>query len=369
MQQLDNVYSVTQQIVTAIENPTFVTEFQNLTRYRSATIANSQNTQNIINTLNNLQQIISSIDTTLWTSEHRYVSEKLGITKFIGSDGTLYFENIKNQILTNPASTATLVTNLYTELNNFRTKPKQFLTILKDFDLNFNIEILTENEGVIEIVFDGKVDIEDFKDAKDQMNDWFYIVEGYSRLLGVPREEFEIINITKNSPARFKIKTTLKNTVTVLGIITSVLVIQQHLIQNQLLIEKLRETEMGPDKESQTQIINDWESHLQKQIDEKIETLVEKKLNQHNVENDRGEIKNVLSKGIHNQYNFIVNGGTVNIKVIDSTILPKIERLENAKQKIKEIQAPFLNQKAIDKGETIIDEEDEQKSENEDVNR
>jgi hypothetical protein len=363
MEQLDNVSSVTQEIIKATENSTFITEFQNLNRFRSAATSSSQNAQNVINILNNLQQIIASIDTTLWTSEHKYVSEKLGIAKFMGSDGTLYFENIKNQILANPTSTSVLITNLYTELNNFRTKPKQFLTILKDFDLNFNIETLNENEGVIEIVFDGKVDIEDFKDAKDQMNDWFYIIEGYSRLLGVPREEFEIINISKNSPAKFKIKTTLKNTATVLGIVTSVVVIQQHLIQNQLLIEKLRETEMGPDKEAQEQIINNWESHLQKQIDEKIETLVEKKLNQYEVENDRGEIKNVLSKGIHNQYNFIVNGGTVNIKVIDSTIKPKVEKLENAKQKIKEIQAPFLNQKAIDKGEAIVDEDEEQNNE------
>ncbi len=44
------------------------------------------------------------------------------------------------------------------------------------------------------------------------MNDWFLIIEGYARLLDVRREDFyEIKSVLQRVPAKFKIKTNIKN--------------------------------------------------------------------------------------------------------------------------------------------------------------
>ncbi len=59
-----------------------------------------------------------------------------------------------------------------------------------------------------------------------------------------------------------------------------------------------------------------------------------------------------LSKSIENQYNFIINGGNVNIQVIDGQIRKQVDVLEKTKEELKQIKEAYEDQKVITTGET-----------------
>jgi len=352
MKDIQDIFSVVKEIETVANNPKLVAEIQNLSRSQTNT-AGQVISQNINQIIDNIKKLIDTIDTSLWTNEHWGVAKILGVEKVIGPKGSKYLDDIKASILTNPASRVSLIATLTADLNALRAKPKQLSTLLNDFDIKSNILKISEEEGIIEIKFDGKVEIEDFKEAKDQMNDWFIIIEGYARLLNIPRQEFEIIGISKNSPTTFKLKTSLKNVGLVLGVLTSLLMIQRSYLDNQLLLEKLRQTSLGPDAEGQKQFIENAEKHIEKEINEKIEALVDKKMTEYNIEENKGDIKASLSKGIENQYNFINNGGNINIYINNGEMKPQIEQLINTKEDIKNIRTSYELQKSISSGDTI----------------
>lgn len=352
MKQIQDIYSVVTQISEVVNAQTIQAEVQTLTKLRQTFQANQQNAlPQAITAIDKIISLITKINSALWTADHEYVAEKLEIGNLLGERGRHYFEDIKKQLQTNPTAGTNILQTVITEINKLRTKPTQFLTLLQPFELRSNIKLINETEGIIEITFDGNVAIDDFKEAKDQMNDWFLIIEGYAKLLDVRREDFEIISITKSSPAKFKIKTTIKNAALVLGIVSSLLLIEKTVLENRLMIEKLKQNNLVPNTEIQKRFIEDAEKHIDEKIKDGIDKLVEQKLKEHNVQDGNGDIKNNLSKGIENQYNFIINGGNVNIHVIDGQISKQVDALEKTKEELKQIKQAYEDQKAITTGE------------------
>lgn len=357
MKQIQDIYSVVNQISENIQGQTLQTEVQNLTRLRQTLATNPQNSlPQAMTIIDKIISLVTKVNTALWTADHEYVADKLEIANLIGEKGRRYFEDIKSQLQSNPAAAANIIQTLTAEVNKLRTKPTQFLTLLQPFELNSNIKLINEKEGIIEITFDGDVAIDDFKEAKVQMNDWYLIIEGYARLLDVRREDFEIISISKSSPAKFKIKTTIKNAGLVLGIVSSLLLIEKTVLENRLMIEKLKQNNLVPDTEIQKRFIEDAEKHIEEKIKDGIDKLVEQKLKEHNVQEGNGDIKNNLAKGIENQYNFIINGGNVNIHVIDGQMNKQVEALEKTKDELKQIKQAYEDQKAITTGAEQKDE-------------
>lgn len=353
MKNLQDIFSVTKEVEAISNNSTLVTEIQNLSRQRSNSVGQVVAPVNYNISIDNIKKILASVNTSLWTNEHWEIAKILGIDKFLGPEGSQYIEQTKLSIASNSSNKVNIIMNLVTELNNFRTKPKQIATLLNDFGISSNIKTISDDEGIIEITFEGNVDIGDFKGAKDNMNDWFLIIEGYSRLLNVPREEFEIINISKNSPTKFKLKTSLKSVTMVLGIFTSILVIQRSYLDNQLLLEKLRQTSLSPDLEAQRQFIENAENHMQNEIDNKIEKLVNDKLEEYKIEENIGEVKTSLKKSVENQYNFVNKGGNINIYITNGDLKPQVEQLQKTKEEIKNIRTSYDYQKSITSGDTL----------------
>lgn len=372
MNEIENIYSVLTEINKIGNNANLVNQVQILTRLRTTfqqtpqTIVNTQVQQNqvvvlpkVIDAMDKIIEIVSTIDLSMWNSEHEYISEKLGIFHLIGENGRKHFEDLKLQMQNNMTLLPNLIQSTITELNSLKTKPTQFLNLLNTFDLKSNIKLLEEDEGIIEITFDGGVAIEDFKEAKDQMNDWFLIIEGYVRLLGVTREDFEIINISKNSPTKFKIKTTLKNTALVLTIITSVLLIEKTVLENKLMIEQLKHNNLVPDVEVQKAFIESAEKNIDAKIEVGIDKIVKQKLLEYNIGENSGDVEINLKKGIQNQYNFVVNGGTVNVYTIDGKLKNEIITLENTKEDIRLIKDAYENQKTLTSGKKTNKNTDE----------
>lgn len=348
MIQINDIYSVVSQINQQITSQGLQAEIQNLNRFRQSMQTNPNAIlQQVYTCIDKITKILSSINTDLWTSEQLDALERLGINKLIGRNATNYLESIKYQIQSNPALGSNLIQNIQAELNQVITKPTQLYSLLQPFGIKPTVQEFNSDEGIIEITFDGKVAIDDFKEAKEQMNDWFIIIEGYSRLLGVTREEFEIISMSKNSPSKFKIKTTIKNVSLVLGVVASLLLIEKTYLENRLMIEKLKQTSLIPDSLKQKELIEEAENHLSEKIKKDLDQLVDKTLKEHNIQEGNGDIQNNFSKGIENQYNFIVSGGNVNIQVIDEKVKQQIDTLQKTKNEIKQIKDAYENQKAL----------------------
>lgn len=348
MIQINDIFSVASQINEQINSQGLQAEIQTLNRLRQSIQTNPNSLQpQLYNSIDKISTILSNIATDVWTREQQEVIEKLGIKNLTGSNAKSYFENIKVQIQTNPVVSSSLIQSVYTELNQIIAKSTQLFSILQPFGIKPSTQEINQDEGIIEITFEGKVAIDDFKKAKDQMNDWFIIIEGYARLLGVTREEFEIISMSKNSPSKFKIKTTLKNTALVLGIITSLLLIEKTYLENRLMIEKLKQTSLIPDSLKQKELIEEAEKHLNEKIQKDIDQLVEKTVKEHNIQEGNGDIQNNLAKGIENQYNFIINGGNVNIQVLDEKVKQQVDTLEKTKNELKKINDAYENQKVL----------------------
>ena len=352
MKNIQDIFSVAKEIELISNNATLIAEIQNLNRTRT-TVGQMVPQNNYSTSIDNIKKILITVDTNLWTSEHWDIAKIFGVDNLLGTAGSQYLDKIKVSLVNNPSNRSSLIMSLVTELSNLRTKPKQLVSLLNDFEIKPNIEKISEEEGIIEITFEGNVEIEDFKEAKDNMNDWFLIIEGYARLLDIPRQEFVIINISKNSPTKFKLKTSLKNVALVLGVVTSLIAIQRSYLDNQLLLEKLKQTTLSPDTEGQKQFIDTAEQHIKKEIDSKIETLVDEKLREYEIAENNGDIKTSLRKGIENQYNFINNGGNINIYITNGELKPQVEKLQNTKDEIKNIRNAYEYQKSISSGDTI----------------
>lgn len=387
MNELENIYSVLAEINKVLGNKLLQNEIQTLTIYLNSLQQNQQiglnpnaiqnqqigrnipslQNQNIslsqiVSSLDKIIEIIGSISTALLTAEHEFILEKLGLSNLIGEKGKNHFENIKFQIQNNSPSTSNLLQTTIIELNILRTKPNQFLNLLQTFDFKSNIQLLNEDEGIIEILFDGGVAIDDFKEAKDQMNDWFFIIEGYSRLLGVTREDFEIINISKNSPVKFKLKTTLNNTALFLSIITSVLLIEKTVLENKLIIEQLKHNNLVPDAEVQKEFIESAEKNIDAKIEVGINSIISQKLLEYKIPKNNGDIATNLKKGVQNQYNFVVNGGIVNVYVLDGEIKKDVVLLEKTKEELKLIRDAYENQKSLTSGKNNENENVEEQT-------
>lgn len=357
MKLIQDIYSVAQQLFSIINNSALQVEIQNLNKYRVSVRQpqQAQPPQNIIQeailNIDRIIDILSKIPTELWTSDHEYVSQKLGFDTLIGEKGKKHLESYKIQLQINPTTYPTVLQNVINELNNFKMKVTQFISILQPFEIESNIKIINENEGLIELTFDGDVAINDFKEAKEQMNDWFLIIEGYARLANARREDFEIISITKNSPAKFKIKTTITNTALILGIISSLLTVEKTILENRLMIDKLKRSTLVADEKLQKQFIEMSEKHIEEKVNAEINRIVEEKMAEFKSnETGTGDIKTNLSKSIHNQYNFIVNGGNVNIQVINGAVKQEVDKLEKTKDELKQIKEAYENQKILTTG-------------------
>lgn len=352
MKYIQDIYSIVKQIAETVNTQTLQLVTQNLSKQIQLVQTNQASALQQTNAIiDKIISLVSSVNSTLWTADHEYVAEKLEISNLVGEKGRRYFEDVKRQLQTSPASAPSIIQALITEINKLRTKPTQFLTLLQPFELSSNIQIISETEGVIEITFDGAVAIDDFKEAKTQMNDWFLIIEGYARLLDVRREDFEIISISKSSPAKFRIKTTLKNAALFISVISGLLLIEKTVLENRLMIEKLKQNNLVPDIEIQQRFIEDAEKHIDEKIKEGIDNMVKQKLVEYKIEEGNGDIKNNLSKGIENQYNFIISGGNVTIHVIDGQMSKQIDALEKTKEELTQIKQAYEDQKAITTGE------------------
>lgn len=352
MTQIQDFYSIVNQITKTIDLQALNAETQNLNKASRLFQTNPSSALQQINiTIDNIIKLISKVQIGVWTGDHDLVVDGLDIKNVIGEKGRLFLEKVKSQIQASPATGPTLISSTIAELNKLRTKPVQLASLLQPFDLQPEIKFINTDESIIEIIFDGNVAISDFQEARDQMNDWFIIIEGYARFLNVRREDFEIIGMYKSSPSKFKIKTKLKNARFIVNIVTSLLLIEQIVLENRLMIDRLKGQNLVDDIDFQKEFINKAEMNIESKIKEGIEKIIEEKILEHQIGDNNGDVKTNFARSVENQYNFVINGGDINIHVIDGQLKEEVEALQKNKDELRQIKEAYENQKSLKSGQ------------------
>jgi len=310
-----------------------------------------RNAVQIINVLNpifdRIQNQIEQIDLIPLTTVQEKILEVYGLNKILGKNFKAYREEIVNSIQKNPSTTQVQIQKLTADINNLRTRPAQIFAQIHPISTIDIKPTLKKNEGIIELIFDEGVSIDNFADAKNLMADWFLIIDGYSRVLGIQKTDFEIISITKASPTKIKIKSVATGTALALSIVTGLLQLEQRIVGNKVLVEQVRQNPVAQD--SAKAYIKEIEKSMKEEISKEVERLVEEKIKEHKIANGNGDIKTSLKKGIEKQYNFIVKGGEVNVYLgEEGKTNQDLITLENTKKDIKELQHKYNNLKKIE---------------------
>lgn len=358
MTSLSDISFVSKTINDIVTQNNLAIEIQNLqkgVRVFSTNPAAGQ--QQIFSILDKISTSLASLNTGTWSADQEKILTKLDIDKLVGQSGAKYFIDIKQQLQNTPSSASAIISSVIAEINKIRTKPVQLYTLLQPFELPEITTAINGSEGIIEITFDGKVRIDDFGTAKEQIEEWFLIIMGYSNILNVRREDFQIISISKSSPTKFKIKTSLKNTALVLGVITSVLLIEKTILENKLMIEKLKQNPIVSDSAFHQEYIEKAVQEIEKKIQLGIDEIVDKKMEENKISDGNGDIKNSFSKGVEYQYNFVINGGDVKIHVNNGEVQKQVDTLEKSKNELKQIKESYENQKALNEHNDSISTE------------
>ena len=309
--------------------------------------------------IDSINQILAPLDDLDVSSIDLNDVEESGLQYFMPYFRQQYFNSKKNQVATgNSSAVIDEITSTYSALNNTLYKIRRSLPLL-DLFLVEDISFDAQGEGIIEIVFKEAVSIDNISDAKEQINDWFLILDGYASALGIRREDFEIISITKSSPTRIKIKAALTNIGLFLSVVTSLLAIEKSIFERTMLIEKLQANPLT-DKNFQQQFIDSAKKSLETIADEKINEIIDEKLKERGIDN--GAIKTSFKKSIERQYNFIINGGEVYIQINNGEYKKELDTLANTKKELRKLKDESKERKAIDENNnnstdtTLIDQ-------------
>ncbi|HQW16480.1 MAG TPA: hypothetical protein PKZ48_00005 [Bacteroidia bacterium] len=343
--ELNNFLNLVQDLTKKFgQNPTLTNFITNWNQLKQQYANNENQLSQIAN--QQLEQLKTDLPRFAeYGEEERSILNSIGIEKFVGKDTIAYLSNIQKQIQSNPAITQTLMQNLLNEINQVKSKPQQIWNILQPIKITSTS--VSPKEGIVEIIFDKKVQIENISDGKEQFNDWFIILDGYAHLFGIRREDFEIISISKSSPTRIKLKTTIEIAAAILSIIASIVNIEQLYSSDQIMVEQLKSRELASDT-LQQQFIKEAEERLSKNVEREINRIVDQKVQEHKVDtNTRSDIVTSFQKGVEHQYNFIVNGGDVKFYLGDPTENEKSNQLEVAKQEVKQLKENLENMKAL----------------------
>lgn len=227
-----------------------------------------------------------------------------------------YLVSSPNRISEIKSSTTTAMgqnfSNYYNAFKTAKVKANQIIDLLKPLP-NYT-DSIPDNEGVMEIVFDGKASINQFVQFNKQSNEWFIIFGGYAGLMGINREDFVIISIEKHSPASVKIKATIEIILKLILLANAIIDIEKKLSPEKHAVECVKFMQVGT-KETKEKLIKEATDELEKKLEVYVDEIVEKRFKEVVDVQELHEKKANLNTAIHKQRDFNNNGGTVNFYI------------------------------------------------------
>lgn len=256
----------------------------------------------------------------------------------LGNDIDEYFDKLL--VLATPSKTKqlrTALTLLINSLNTLITLPSQLIGPIEPFKKLSYISNESSSSSIAEIIFKEKVAIENFDSAKIQINNWYIIINSYAELLGITKSEYEIVTITKSSPTRISVKSTFSGIALLLSITTGLLELEKRIYGDRILVEQVRQNVSAPT--TSAPFIDELNKAIKQKIDSHINEMVDSLIDEYQQNSEPSGIKNSVQKGIEKQYNFIINGGTVNFYLgdtSDNTSYQKYIELRNDVDRLNE---------------------------------
>jgi hypothetical protein len=297
--------------------------------------------------------VFKMFDTTLWTDDELNILDILNLNNILGRNKDTMLSQFINGIISGrDYSNALTHMRAFNSLLPPITFAVQTYDHLKIFDIDNIADRQTSyDESIIEINFNNGVVIDDFKDAKEQMSDWYLIIEAYSRLLSEDRSDFEIVGFSKNSPTTVKVKAKIEIVAAMIIFSTAIVELATEYLKHAQTIKQIENSPLltKDDIDIHLKLYRDrLEESTQKSIEKLVSENVEKRYLEHESKHD---IHNVVNKGIRKQFNFYVNGGNVNFHIESDNnkeILDGYELKKNELIKSSEILKLNPKQKLIE---------------------
>lgn len=343
--ELSNLINFVEEFTAKFANNTAIVNLNNLwnqIKTQTATNVNGS-TPTYVNFIEGLKTNLSTLNINL-SKEEEEILDTWDLTKFVKGNGHHFLTEIQNQITSNPAQAPNIIQKVVTDITQNRAKPIKLNGELKPFKIKEQISL---TQGVLEIIFQGNTEISNISNGKDQFEDWFLIIDGYASIFNIRREDFEIIGISKNSPVKIKLRTTLEIASFIMTIVAGIIVIEQRFSGDRILIEQLKSRTLI-ESEAQQTFIKTAEEQLSISAKKEVDRLVKEKLNERKINTaENGHIQASFNKGIETQYNFIINGGDVKFILNDPAETKKAQELELLKEGVKEIRRALIQTKSI----------------------
>ena len=307
---------------------------------------------------------IQLFETILWSDQEVSLLDKLGFENLFGSQSK---EFLSSRYSIHYIDGAKLIRDIETINEELRKGIKMLEISTNLFDqLGLIEEEVTPQDddfGIVEIIFDNNVSIDNFDDARSQMKSWYLIIEGYSRLLNIPREEFVIVGFSKNSPTKIKVQVKIDVAEIIAAVGNFVLGAYGMYLTTVKSIDAL-ESSVFISNEVKVQMVDVARKDLDAGIKTHIQEIVDKEIdNRLKDRKDKEEVRVALTKGLTQQFNFTQHGGSINLYVGGNEQSDEIKQFEKTKQEIQLLERGVSKQKLIEDTMSEDDENDDDENE------
>jgi hypothetical protein len=284
-----------------------------------------------IQAFDSLRQLMSPLFNA--TAEEKEVLVGFGVMEY---STEVAYERMKDRARESQVQAEAEWSRVSGDLKNFLIKLNALFAGLNQFA--FGAIDIPDGTAELEVIFDQDASIDDVVGAKEWFSKWYHIVDGYARFLGKSKEDFIFVSLNKASPTKLRIRAALTDVGIIMTILGVLLQIQERFIHKEVVIEQLKATPLvSPEEDAQH--IRKAEEALHAEEEKEVKRAAEDQLKLRNISDS--EVQVFFTKGVENQYNFIVSGGTVNVLLPNSATPDQVKALDaynSEKRSVRETQ-------------------------------
>ena len=279
--------------------------------------ARSEPSEEVTSNISELKKKIENIQKKLeprdWDNVRLKIFNKLGAQRVLGESG---FKNLIKKMLqfsNDPHGTSQAIKEFSAQITKLKQNAENAMNSLES--LFSEKETVKEGWNKIQIVFENNVSMDTFQDMIDQSREWNIILQNFQFLFTKPTEKSKLWRIYKASPTVFVIISPMEQTFAIGSIALVALGIVEKLYSIRTLKLEIKKTEM--EKEATDKMIEltefQEEKKLNNLIDKEVKEIVTRYIPKSDDTTKRNQAKVSTNYIIKKIYNFIVQGGNVNL--------------------------------------------------------
>ena len=277
-----------------------------------------------------------------WSFTRKNAFENLACEELLGSGGINFLNRtFSNNIATNPQTIIQDLEARVSEINTLISNLNQIKTGLGGMGEYKELELPAGNT-YLEIVFDKEVPIKSVEQLQKQSDDWVKVFQGYKRLFKEPLGEVNVVYINKVNPVILGLAVPIAIAQIFEKTVSPILRTRNEWLKGQILAEKLKGLKF------QNYILKrSWASGEIKLEEETTQKLTDKIMSEHKKTLPDGTTKEEVTNFVkHNTefiFNFIKNGGTIDLTEAENGEFTAKLKLSTVYQKMKALEVKAKN--------------------------